>query len=405
MIGAILVVCVQILSTYTGHGVDYIGSYIMEEESLYFSERYAKDPLTPLPKTAFFTGVIGKQSLPENVRLLLESPPTRVVGTVQIFEDIPETPFAVYLQMQPLGDGKVLYLFETLRDEDREEVPRLSEEYFEKKIRGLIAVGLSVPLTALLVIVGLVWLIINPLHRLTRWSTAQGNPGANPGLRPNFSYRELNILASSLADSVQRVKAASLREERLLRYSSHELRTPLAIAKANLQLLALNGELSPPLQRLQRSVQNMQNITETLLWMSKEHSAAPAIETVDIRLMLGELMEDHEYLAGSRNLKLMITAQETLYLLPAQACRIIFGNLLRNVLQYADEGYIEIVCTPQQLSVINRVGVLRSGDDSADFGYGLGLELVQQLCERLGWQVHLHEEEHCFTAVIIFAPY
>lgn len=53
MIGAILVVCVQILSTYTGHGVDYIGSYIMEEESLYFSERYAKDPLTPLPKTAF----------------------------------------------------------------------------------------------------------------------------------------------------------------------------------------------------------------------------------------------------------------------------------------------------------------------------------------------------------------
>ena len=30
MIGAILVVCVQILSTYTGHGVDYIGSYIME---------------------------------------------------------------------------------------------------------------------------------------------------------------------------------------------------------------------------------------------------------------------------------------------------------------------------------------------------------------------------------------
>ena len=119
MIGAILVVCVQILSTYTGHGVDYIGSYIMEEESLYFSERYAKDPLTPLPKTAFFTGVIGKQSLPENVRLLLESPPTRVVGTVQIFEDIPETPFAVYLQMQPLGDGKVLYLFETLRDEDR----------------------------------------------------------------------------------------------------------------------------------------------------------------------------------------------------------------------------------------------------------------------------------------------
>ena len=101
----------------------------------------------------------------------------------------------------------------------------------------------------------------------------------------------------------------------------------------------------------------------------------------------------------------MITAQETLYLLPAQACRIIFGNLLRNVLQYADEGYIEIVCTPQQLSVINRVGVLRSGDDSADFGYGLGLELVQQLCERLGWQVHLHEEGHCFTAVIIFAPY
>ncbi|MBS7675655.1 HAMP domain-containing histidine kinase, partial [Vibrio cholerae] len=80
------------------------------------------------------------------------------------------------------------------------------------------------------------------------------------------------MLADALAKSVEQVQAASEREGRLLRYTSHELRTPLAVLKATIELLALQsgGALPPSLQRIERSVMNMQLIAETLLWMSRE---------------------------------------------------------------------------------------------------------------------------------------
>ena len=68
----------------------------------------------------------------------------------------------------------------------------------------------------------------------------------------------------------------------------------------------------------------------------------------------------------------------------------------------AAEGDIEITCTPQQLSMINRIGSIESRAESADYGYGLGLELVQQLCERLGYQLHTRIEAQHFCAVILF---
>lgn len=402
LIVASLIVYVQLLSTYTTYGLDYIGSYLMEEEALYFSANYEKDPDTPLPKNALFTGVIGDDALPESIRLLLQSPPTRRVGTVQIFESTAITPFTLYLQVQPLADGKNFYLFETQSDKIKAGTHSLAEEFLKEKMIMLLIIGLSVPITGLLLTTVLVWLILKQLHNLTRWSATLTNACVNVNGRPNFSYKEFNILATSLAHCVQRVKAATLREERLLRHTSHELRTPLAIAKANLQLLSLREELSPPLKRIQRSVQNMQNITETLLWMSIEHSTNPAREAVDIHQLLEELMEEHRYLIDSRHLTLVVKVQEGVYLLPAQACRIIFGNLLRNALQYAYEGDIKITCTPQQLSMINRTGSIECRADSADYGYGLGLELVEQLCERLGCQLRTRAEAQYFTAVIVF---
>ena len=62
----------------------------------------------------------------------------------------------------------------------------------------------------------------------------------------------------------------------------------------------------------------------------------------------------------------------------------------------------EITCTPQQLSMINRIGSVESRADSADYGYGL--ELVQQLCERLGYQLLTRIEAQHFCAVIVFTP-
>ncbi|MFP3519767.1 histidine kinase dimerization/phospho-acceptor domain-containing protein, partial [Pseudomonas sp. SIMBA_077] len=88
----------------------------------------------------------------------------------------------------------------------------------------------------------------------------------------------------------------------------HELRTPLAVLKANIELLALQsgGVLPPSLQRVERSVLNMQLIAETLLWMSRERPESLPEEDVNLSEVVGELIERHRYLIGHRDIELSI---------------------------------------------------------------------------------------------------
>lgn len=407
VIGVMLLTYSQLLRNYTLEGLYYGTSAMMETEALDFAERYKKDPKAPLPKSYFFTGAIGKDALPPRTRELLNNPPTLVFGAASFYGDMEseDEDEGGLMMIQPLADGKTLYLFETDDEKNSPDIDTpLSDAYLDHKMSLIKMISIATLVPAVLVIALLVGFIINPLRRLAQWSTTLVDTQAPNAERPRFNYRELNVLADSLEESMQRVKAASLREERLLRYTSHELRTPLAVLKANVELLAYssNGELSPPMQRIQRSVLNMQGIAETLLWMSREQPQHPVLDDVDIRHLFDEQLEEHRYLIGQRHLDVVMNISEQTYRLPATACRIIVCNLLRNALQYADEGTIEISCIDQQLRVVNRVREADISEESADFGYGLGLELLQQLCEKLGWRIEHHSQEQQFTVTLDF---
>lgn len=212
------------------------------------------------------------------------------------------------------------------------------------------------------------------------------------------------MLADALAKSVEQVQAASQREGRLLRYTSHELRTPLAVLKANIELLALQsgGVLPPSLQRIERSVMNMQLIAETLLWMSRERSESLPEQDVNLSEVVGELIEKHRYLIGNRDIKLSIDIHTEPCRLPPTACRIVIGNFLRNALQYAEEGTVDIRFKYPRLMIANHVREAKPRQESDDFGYGLGLQLMRQLCAKLGWQIEVIREQQRFTVILDF---
>ncbi|MCZ2943373.1 hypothetical protein NYY89_20630, partial [Acinetobacter baumannii] len=88
--------------------------------------------------------------------------------------------------------------------------------------------------------------------------------------------------------------------------------------KANIELLAMQsgGVLPPPLQRIERSVLNMQLIAETLLWMSRENPEPLPQEHIDVSELVGELIQQHRYLIGNRDIDLMINIHNEPCLLP-----------------------------------------------------------------------------------------
>ena len=409
LIAVVLVIYSKLLPEFTVRGLFYTASAMMEEEAQYFARHYKQDPTTPTPHNYFYTSVIGKQALPQDVRELLTTSPSLSFGAVNIFGDLysddDDEPFQIILE-QPLGDGKTLYMYDI--DHDKEaggevETP-LSDAYFDQVIESVKFISLAVFVPALIIIALLVWWLVRPLGRLVQWSGTLKDPDALASTRPGFSFKEFNMLADALAKSVEQVQAASQREGRLLRYTSHELRTPLAVLKANIELLALQsgGVLPPSLQRIERSVLNMQLIAETLLWMSRERSESLPEEDVNLSEVVGELIEKHRYLIGNRDIKLSIDIHTEPCRLPPTACRIVIGNFLRNALQYAEEGTVDIRFKYPRLLIANHIREAKPRQESDDFGYGLGLQLMRQLCAKLGWQIEVIREQQRFTVILDF---
>ncbi|QJI28949.1 HAMP domain-containing histidine kinase [Pseudomonas sp. ADAK18] len=409
LIAVVLIIYSKLLPIYTVRGLLYTASAMMEEEAQYFVRHYKKDPTTLPPHNYFYTGVIGKDALPESIRQVVDTPPSLSFGAVHVFGDLDsddEDSEVRVILTQALGDGKTLYMFDV--DHDHEEGGEvetpLSDAYFDQELRGITFISLAVFVPALVIIALLVWWLVRPLGRLAQWSTTLKNPDVS-GQRPDFSFKEFNILADALAQSVKQVQAASLREGRLLRYTSHELRTPLAVLKANIELLALQsgGVLPSPLQRIERSVLNMQLIAETLLWMSRESPEPLPEEDIDLSELVGELIQKHRYLIGNRDIELIIDIHNEPCRLPPTACRIVIGNFLRNALQYAEEGNVEISFKYPQLRIANHIREAKQTQESSDFGYGLGLELMRQLCAKLGWHIDVAIEQQRFTVTLEFA--
>ena len=409
LIAVVLVIYSKLLPEFTVRGLFYTASAMMEEEAQYFLRHYKQDPTTPTPHNYYYTSVIGKEALPQDVRELLNAPPSLSFGAVNIFGDLysddDEAPFHIVLE-QPLGDGKTLYMYDI--DHDKEvggevETP-LSDAYFDQVLESVQLISLAVFVPALIIIALLVWWLVRPLGRLIQWSSTLNNPDALASERPGFNFKEFNMLADALAKSVEQVQAASQREGRLLRYTSHELRTPLAVLKANIELLALQsgGVLPPSLQRVERSVLNMQLIAETLLWMSRERPESLPEEDVNLSEVVGELIERHRYLIGHRDIELSIDIHNEPCRLPPTACRIVIGNFLRNALQYAEEGTVDISFKYPRLVIANYISEVKPRQESDDFGYGLGLQLMRQLCAKLGWQIEVIREQQRFTVILDF---
>ena len=186
--------------------------------------------------------------------------------------------------------------------------------------------------------------------------------------------------------------------------ASHELRTPLAVLKANIELLTLQagGVLPSSLQRIERSVLNMQLIAETLLWMSRERPEPLPEEDIDLSALVGELIDKHRYLIGNRDIELLVDIHSEPCRLPPTACRIVIGNFLRNALQYAEEGQVEISFNYPRLVIANHIREAKPREESSDYGYGLGLQLMRQLCAKLGWQIDVILEQQRFTVALEF---
>lgn len=248
---------------------------------------------------------------------------------------------------------------------------------------------------------------------LTQLAELVQNNEFSPGFASVFPANEIGVLADALEQNWLRVQAFIAREQAFSRDASHELRTPLAVIQSSCELLLAQqwpAEQHQRLEQIQHSSRQMNQLISTLLAMSREQHLGQT-ETIKLAVLLEQLVLDLSPLLEGKNigLELQVAPDVQLQLNPV-LLQMVLTNLLQNAFLHSAPGTIFISADSQQLQIQNPLhdedqpteltALFAKGRQSS--GYGLGLGIVQRLCQQTGLELQLNRLEQQLIVRLIW---
>lgn len=368
--------------------------HALEGEAAFFWKSYAADAGHPLPDTLNLTGFLSRKNQKHvGVPPALKSVP---LGMHRV--DFNGQHPIVYVSDQ---NGKRLYLV-----------------FDEKSVTRLAFLFGLLPLAFVLVVLYLLaWIAyrqsskaISPVVKLASQVNAMAVSSAS--LQPldmerfdtSHNPAEVHSLVNAINELIQRLHAFVERERAFSRDASHELRTPIAALKGSLEVLERRHPLlfDPAIDRMHRNIKNMQAVTETLLLLARGENQELPCSQVDVRALVAAEMDTIKW--DERQKPIAMSIQETSALrveAPVNVVEILIRNLLKNAYNYTESGSIVVLLHGNCMEVVDSgVGMqkyemqaltlpFRRGKTAIGSGYGLGLDIVQRLCQRYGWRLSL----------------
>ncbi len=279
---------------------------------------------------------------------------------------------------------------------------------FEERERVLFAVVLVGFVLSLALAVFLGWVlarkVMAPVVRLARQVRHRDQLlGLAPPLAPDYAADEVGELAVAFDATLGRLRQALTRERLFTSDVSHELRTPLMILASSCELLLENPGLDQrgraQVERIARACEEMRELVQTFLMLARAQREDASMSP---QQTLGQVVGLWREPIERKGLKLIFepgNPEAKGY--NATLLHAVMGNLLRNALHYTERGFIRLSLTGTGFLVEDSgVGIPEEkreamfepfvrGTEKRGEGLGLGLSLVQRICENQGWSVSL----------------
>jgi signal transduction histidine kinase len=287
---------------------------------------------------------------------------------------------------------------------------------FEERERVLFAVVLVGFVLSLALAVFLGWVlarkVMAPVVRLARQVRHRDQLlGLAPPLAPDYAADEVGELAVAFDATLGRLRQALTRERLFTSDVSHELRTPLMVLASSCELLLENPGIDQrgraQVERIARACAEMRELVQTFLMLARaQHEDASMAPQQTLSQVADGLLSQWREPIETKGLTLNFEPDnppDTRY--NATLLHAVMGNLLRNALHYTEQGYILLALTNTGFVVEDSgVGIPEEkreamfepfvrGNEKRGEGLGLGLSLVQRICENQGWSVSLTNME------------
>jgi signal transduction histidine kinase len=291
-------------------------------------------------------------------------------------------------------------------------------------IIGLVTIASILTILAIVLGVFISRRAIDPVVRL-----AEAVGGMNPEQLSDDDWRrvkadsfhddEVGLLARTLEKTLKRICAFIDRERYFTNAASHELRTPITVIKGALELLEqaeLPKNASRAVVRIERAAIDMQTTIEMFLCLSRESNDNSYSEHFEVGPLVDQAIEQQRHLLANKNITVDVKRLTNPSLLGhPQAFAIAVGNLVRNAFEHTphDQGPVSVRIDQHEVAVSNHSGL--EVDDPEELskqrsrgpetrGFGLGLGIVERLCEHNGWTFTLDVNRGAVDACLSWEP-
>jgi len=424
--GAFLVlIYAGILEEYFRFGVTVRSKATFERNAILYAEAYQSNPDAPLPESNTLRSYRNIADIPSELLMIFNDHDFKHAEMEFVILDEYEdqklvsifnsqckgAPCEVFLLYSyQLNEKDWLYMFQWIG------VTENLEEEIDYGENVLFFIAFLILLLSGALAFRLIKKISQPVQQLATWADDLTLEKIEEQM-PDFEYQELNQVAGHLNDAFVRIAESLENERQFLQHASHELRTPIAVASGNLEILeklsnaqGLGKEEQQAFDRLKYSVKDMQQLTETLLWLHRDLESSLPCELVELNELVQHLVEQNNYLLEYKTVEVDVVGEEVQVSVPFVPCRIVLANLIRNAFQYTAEGKVLITLNQNAINIYNEntEEVYKesessdSEDHDCDYGFGLGLELVEQIAARLGWRYQCEKSTYGRSTTITF---
>jgi signal transduction histidine kinase len=254
--------------------------------------------------------------------------------------------------------------------------------------------------------------IMNPIVKLS--NAIKNNSEDAPLELPVTSDDELGYLSEVISQYDKNKFQQIKREQAFISDCSHELRTPITIINNSVGIL---NELPPNdarreniLARISRSGKRMQRLAQTFLLIGRQKKGElkQVIPSQIIDEVIGEIQlinPDHELIVCNNVPKdLSFTSRP-------ESVSILCHNLIGNCFQHLQTG--ELIITSKINHYTLTLDFTDNGpgfygpvkENSTNTGYGIGLSLIERLCQRENWNLTLKNNKPQGARISIDLPF
>ena len=189
------------------------------------------------------------------------------------------------------------------------------------------------------------------------------------------NFIEFSILQKAFKNMLIRLKEQSQLQIDFVNNASHELKTPIFVIKGYVDMLNDWGKndkevLDEGLIVLKKEIQNMQDLTEKLLFLAKSRNLVIEKTNINLENVLKEVIDNLSFAYSKQKMnynssEIYINSDEALL-------KLLFKNLIENAIKYGNNNPVNVVLEKEK-----KIKVVIE-----DFGIGMSKEALPHIFDR-----------------------